>query len=437
MTREFKKKMMTGLQRYISRLRIHGLIWILVPGVFFCWGFTSTSVDMVIPRIKSMFDLSYTSALLIQFSFFLAYLFIPIPAGKFIQHYGYRQGLFIGLACTALGVFLLAPSVILQFYPAFLGGIFVTASGIALLQVTANPMMLALGDPVTAPRRLMFAQAFNSLGTTIAPVVASVSLLSIDTLSADQVNLLSLRDQATYHQGSAQAVISFAILLASILGILSLFMRVLPQPTLQLSKKNQPDNLTGASSYLTLLKKPQVHLGMGAIFVYVGAEVTIGSLLINYMRREDVLAIEASEASALVAIYWGLAMLGRFVGVAALRWISAERILLIASAMAIFLVSSAIIFSGPLSAVALISVGFFNSVHFPLIFSTTLRGRDASAPKISALLCMSICGGAIITLIAGSLADIAGLKSAFLVCILCYGYCLYFSYYHRNQLQQS
>ena len=423
------------LQRYISGLRNNGLIWILVPGIFFCWGFTSTSIDMVIPRIKSMFDLSYTSALLIQFSFFLAYLFIPIPAGKFIQYYGYRQSLFIGLACTALGVFLLAPSVILQFYPAFLGGIFITATGIAMLQVTANPMLLRLGDPLTAPRRLMFAQAFNSLGTTIAPLIASISLLSIDTLSTHQINLLSWQDQATYHQDSAHATISFAILLGSLLGILALTIKALPQPNLQLTKKGQTSGETVVSSYFSLLKRRKVYLGMGAIFVYVGAEVTIGSLLINYMRREDVLAVEASDASALVAIYWGLAMLGRFAGVVALKWFSAEKILRLASAMAIFLVASAIIFTGPLSAVALISVGFFNSAHFPLIFSTTLRDTDSSSPKISALLCMSICGGAIITLIAGSLADIAGLKAAFLVCLFCYGYCLYFSYYHRSQMQ--
>ena len=427
--------MMGYLQRYISGLRNNGLIWILVPGIFFCWGFTSTSIDMVIPRIKSMFDLSYTSALLIQFSFFLAYLFIPIPAGKFIQYYGYRQSLFIGLACTALGVFLLAPSVILQFYPAFLGGIFITATGIAMLQVTANPMILSLGDPLTAPRRLMFAQAFNSLGTTIAPLIASISLLSIDTLSTHQINLLSWQDQATYHQDSAHATISFAILLGSLLGILALTIKALPQPNLQLTKKGQTSGETVVSSYFSLLKRRKVYLGMGAIFVYVGAEVTIGSLLINYMRREDVLAVEASDASALVAIYWGLAMLGRFAGVVALKWFSAEKILRLASAMAIFLVASAIIFTGPLSAVALISVGFFNSAHFPLIFSTTLRGSDSSTPKISALLCMSICGGAIITLIAGSLADIAGLKAAFLVCLFCYGYCLYFSYYHRSQMQ--
>ena len=423
------------LQRYISGLRNNGLIWILVPGIFFCWGFTSTSIDMVIPRIKSMFDLSYTSALLIQFSFFLAYLFIPIPAGKFIQYYGYRQSLFIGLACTALGVFLLAPSVILEFYPAFLGGIFITATGIAMLQVTANPMILSLGDPLTAPRRLMFAQAFNSLGTTIAPLIASISLLSIDTLSTHQINLLSWQDQATYHQDSAHATISFAILLGSLLGILALTIKALPQPNLQLTKKGQTSGETVVSSYFSLLKRRKVYLGMGAIFVYVGAEVTIGSLLINYMRREDVLAVEASDASALVAIYWGLAMLGRFAGVVALKWFSAEKILRLASAMAIFLVAIAIIFTGPLSAVALISVGFFNSAHFPLIFSTTLRGSDSSTPKISALLCMSICGGAIITLIAGSLADIAGLKAAFLVCLFCYGYCLYFSYYHRSQMQ--
>ncbi|MDE0748341.1 MAG: glucose/galactose MFS transporter [Porticoccaceae bacterium] len=427
--------MMGYLQRYISGLRNNGLIWILVPGIFFCWGFTSTSIDMVIPRIKSMFDLSYTSALLIQFSFFLAYLFIPIPAGKFIQYYGYRQSLFIGLACTALGVFLLAPSVILQFYPAFLGGIFITATGIAMLQVTANPMILSLGDPLTAPRRLMFAQAFNSLGTTIAPLIASISLLSIDTLSTHQINLLSWQDQATYHQDSAHATISFAILLGSLLGILALTIKALPQPNLQLTKKGQTSGETVVSSYFSLLKRRKVYLGMGAIFVYVGAEVTIGSLLINYMRREDVLAVEASDASALVAIYWGLAMLGRFAGVVALKWFSAEKILRLASAMAIFLVAIAIIFTGPLSAVALISVGFFNSAHFPLIFSTTLRGSDSSTPKISALLCMSICGGAIITLIAGSLADIAGLKAAFLVCLFCYGYCLYFSYYHRSQMQ--
>ena len=429
--------MIADLQRYISGLRNKGLIWILVPGIFFCWGFTSTSVDMLIPRIKSMFDLSYTSVLLIQFSFFLAYLFVPIPAGKFVQCYGYRQSLFIGLALTALGVLLLAPSVMLQFYPAFLGGIFVTASGIAVLQVTANPMVLSHGNPITAPRRLMFSQAFNSLGTTIAPVIASVSLLSIDTLSTVQINLLPLGEKATYHQDSTQATISFALVLGSLVGILALIIRALPQLNLQSSKKTQTADKTIISSYLSLLKKRKVYLGMVAIFVYVGAEVTIGSLLINYMRREDVLAIEASDASALVAVYWGLAMLGRFAGVAALKWFSPEKILMLASSMAIFLVASAIVFTGPLSAVALISVGFFNSAHFPLIFSTTLRDTDSASPKISALLCMSICGGAIITLIAGSLADIAGLKAAFLVCILCYGYCLYFSYYHRNQLQQS
>ena len=383
-----------------------------------------------------MFDLSYTSVLLIQFSFFLAYLFVPIPAGKFVQCYGYRQSLFIGLALTALGVLLLAPSVMLQFYPAFLGGIFVTASGIAVLQVTANPMVLSHGNPITAPRRLMFSQAFNSLGTTIAPVIASVSLLSIDTLSTVQINLLPLGEKATYHQDSTQATISFALVLGSLVGILALIVRALPQLNLQSSTKTQTADKTMISSYLSLLKKRKVYLGMVAIFFYVGAEVTIGSLLINYMRREDVLAIEASDASSLVAVYWGLAMLGRFAGVAALKWFSPEKILMLASSMAIFLVASAIIFTGPLSAVALISVGFFNSAHFPLIFSTTLRDTDSSSPKISALLCMSICGGAIITLIAGSLADIAGLKSAFLVCILCYGYCLYFSYYHRNQLQQ-
>ena len=424
--------MIADLQRYISGLRNNGLIWILVPGIFFCWGFTSTSVDMLIPRIKSMFDLSYTSALLIQFSFFLAYLFVPIPAGKFVQCYGYRQSLFIGLALTALGVLLLAPSVMLQFYPAFLGGIFITASGIAVLQVTANPMILSLGNPITAPRRLMFSQAFNSLGTTIAPVIASVSILSIDTLSTVQINLLPLGEKATYHQDSTQATISFALVLGSLVGILALIIRALPQLNLQSSKKTQTADKTIISSYLSLLKKRKVYLGMVAIFFYVGAEVTIGSLLINYMRREDVLAIEASDASSLVAVYWGLAMLGRFAGVAALKWFSPEKILMLASSMAIFLVASAIVFTGPLSAVALISVGFFNSAHFPLIFSTTLRDTDSSSPKISALLCMSICGGAIITLIAGSIADIAGLKAAFLVCILCYGYCLYFSYYHRN-----
>jgi len=296
-------------------------------------------------------------------------------------------------------------------------------------------MILSLGDPLTAPRRLMFAQAFNSLGTTIAPLIASISLLSIDTLSTHQINLLSWQDQATYHQDSAHATISFAILLGSLLGILALTIKALPQPNLQLTKKGQTSGETVVSSYFSLLKRRKVYLGMGAIFVYVGAEVTIGSLLINYMRREDVLAVEASDASALVAIYWGLAMLGRFAGVVALKWFSAEKILRLASAMAIFLVAIAIIFTGPLSAVALISVGFFNSAHFPLIFSTTLRGSDSSTPKISALLCMSICGGAIITLIAGSLADIAGLKAAFLVCLFCYGYCLYFSYYHRSQMQ--
>lgn len=404
------------------------LVYFLIPLVFFSWGLASVFIDMMIPRLKSLFDLSYVSAITIQFSFFLAYLIIPIPFGRYLMRLGYRNGIIIGLAAAATGLLIFYPAAQSVTYVPFLIGVFITACGIACLQVSANPMVLAMGPTETAASRLTMAQGFNALATMLGPLIASLGLLKLDALSSTELNKLSVNQHATYVEHSVIAVQQASLLIGGlILGLALLF----AMTCMNLRSTVQPMNKAlSQTPYITLIKTPAVYTGMIGIFLYVGAEVTIGSLLINYMIQGDVVNVATSRAAQLVAFYWGGAMIGRFVGTLLLRRIDPGKLLAVASAIAALLTIFAVGVGGSISAYALLAVGLVNSIHFPIIFSLTLKDKGAASPKISALLCTSIFGGAIIPLLAGKIADVAGLQLAFIIPTICYIYCVTYGLRH-------
>ena len=394
---------------------------IAMMALFFLWGFMSVFMDMLIPRLKSLFNLDYTSAMLVQFSFFLAYLFISLPAGKLTSRYGYRSGLITGLAIMTIAVFLFIPAARLQHYPLFLCAIFILASGITFLQVSANPLVLGLGNPSTGASRLTLVQAFNSLGTTIGPIIASLVILDISVLDSHEIALLNQTDKALYYSTSAQSLeMPFLVSGIALAGLLLAFY-ILRSRNILL-ETNPPETQRDSGTLELFLHNRKLQYGMLAIFLYVGAEVSIGSFLINYFMQGSILDISASEAARYVSFYWGGAMLGRFVGAAILRKFNANTVLMAAALMAMCLTIGTTLTGGVLAAYLILAVGLFNSIHFPTIFSLAIQPLKDRAPQGSSLLCLSIVGGAIVPLIMGQVADTAGIQTAFIIPALCYTY---------------
>lgn len=405
----------------------HALIFSLVAmmALFFLWGFMSVFMDMLIPRLKSLFDLNYTSAMLVQFSFFLAYLFISIPAGKLTKHYGYRSGVLTGLAIMTIAVFLFIPAARLQHYPLFLCAIFILASGITFLQVSANPFVLGLGNPSTGASRLSLVQAFNSLGTTIGPIIASLVILDIAVLNSQELSLLSEADRTLYYSTSAQSLEMPFLLIGITLTCMFFIFYILRSKNILL-KTMPADTLKDSGTLDLFLHNRKLQYGMLAIFLYVGAEVSIGSFLINYLMQDTILGVSAAEAARYVSFYWGGAMLGRFVGAAILRHYRANTVLVSASLLAMGLSFGTVLTHGELAAWLILAVGLFNSIHFPTIFSLALQPLKDRAPQGSSLLCLSIVGGAIIPLIMGQVADTQGIQIAFIIPGLCYAYIVWY-----------
>lgn len=407
----------------------HALIFSLVAmiALFFLWGFMSVFMDMLIPRLKSLFDLNYTSVMLVQFSFFLAYLFISIPAGKLTRRYGYRSGLLTGLVIMTIAVFLFIPAARLQHYPLFLCAIFILASGITFLQVSANPLVLGLGNPSTSASRLTLVQAFNSLGTTIGPIIASLVILDISVLNSQEISLLSEADRRLYYATSAQSLEMPFLLIGITLTCMVFIFYILRSRNILIKAKSSDDQKDSGTLDLFLHNR-KLQYGMLAIFLYVGAEVSIGSFLINYLMQDNILGTNAAEAARYVAFYWGGAMLGRFVGAAILHRHKANTILVSASLLAMGLSFGTVITQGELAAWLILAVGLFNSIHFPTIFSLAIQPLKDQAPQGSSLLCLSIVGGAIIPLIMGQVADTAGIQIAFIIPCLCYAYLAWYAH---------
>ena len=375
----------------------------LLTFLFFAWGFITCLNDILIPHLKSVFSLGYTEAALIQFSFFIAYFVGAIPAGAITARLGYQRALVAGLATCALGAAMFWPAAQVPSFPFFLAALFVLALGITILQVAANPFVTLLGTPETASSRLTLTQAFNSLGTAIAPWVGGWLILQQSGGGARQV------------QGPYLAM-SFILMAMAVIFMKSKLPVV--------SDKIEPFNVAAARQ---ALRSTPLRLAIIGIFAYVGAEVSIGSFLVNYLTNVAHMTTTEHEAAKYVSIYWTGAMIGRFAGSAAMRKIDGNRALMLVAIIAALLTGTSTVTSGSTAGYALLAVGLCNSIMFPTIFALGVSGLGALTSVGSSLLVMAIVGGALLPVVVGSIADTSGLKAALAIPALCYGYIAWFA----------
>ncbi|GGY98569.1 L-fucose:H+ symporter permease [Pseudoduganella plicata] len=403
---------------------------VIVTILFFMWGLLTSLNDVLIPHLKGIYTLSYVQAMLVQFCFFGAYLIVSLPAGMLIRRIGYQRGAVTGLVVAAVGCALFYPAAE-SGYGLFLFAFFILASGITVLQVAANPYVTVLGDPRTASSRLTLTQAFNSLGTTVAPALGGMLILSGSVLGADQLAKLPVAEQLAYHAKEAAAVQGPYLVLAGALLLLAVLFALARLPKLVDAEDGAP---TGKFSDLFAHK--HLVLGTIGIFLYVGGEVSIGSFLINYMGEPQIAGMAPAQAAHYVSLYWGGAMVGRFIGFAVMRTVSPGKALAFNAACSIALIMVAIFAQGQVAMWAILAVGLCNSIMFPTIFSMALHGLGRQTGQASGLLCMAIVGGALVPFAQGALADSSGVQVSFFVPAVCYAFILYFGVRYANLHRQ-
>jgi MFS transporter, FHS family, L-fucose permease len=394
----------------------------MVTTLFFMWGFLTSLNDILIPHLKSIFDLNYAKAMLIQFAFFTSYFVFSLPSGKLIDAVGYKRAMVTGLFTMGIGALIFIPAAGVPSFPLFLSALIVLAAGMTILQVSANPYVAILGPEKTAASRLNLAQAFNSLGTTIGPKLGGMIILSSTVVGSEVLRQMSAVDLHAYRVQQASSVkvpyLVFALALMALGLVIALFK--LPR----IAAVEQRDAVMNDSIW----RHPALVLGAVGIFVYVGAEVSIGSFLVNYFSQPDIGNMSERVAAGLVSFYWGGAMVGRFIGSALQQKIRPNNILGVAAIMAAILVATSMLTFGHVAMWTIIAVGLFNSVMFPTIFTLAIEGLGPLTGDGSGLLVAAIVGGAIIPELQGLLADRVGIHHAFFLPILCYFYIAFYAF---------
>jgi FHS family L-fucose permease-like MFS transporter len=387
---------------------------LVLTSLFFMWGFITSLNDILIPHLKAIFTLSYVQAMLIQFSFFGAYFVMSVPSGYLVEKLGYRRGIIIGLSTAGIACLGFYPAASMQSYPLFLAALFVLASGITLLQVAANPYVTILGPSDTAASRLNLTQAFNSLGTTVGPFLGSMFILSAAVSAGVAVDTAK----------EIQTVQGPYLVLAGLLFLIAIVFSQFKLPVV----KGTDATTAGADDHNvpSVWKHSHLVLGAVAIFTYVGAEVAIGSLLVNFMSQPDVGGLSENVAGRYLSLYWGGAMVGRFIGAFVLRKIKPGLVLAFNAACAIALLLIAMSLSGKVAMWAVLAIGLFNSIMFPTIFTLGVAKLGRHTGEGSGVLCMAIVGGAIVPVIQGYFADTIGLLSSFFVPAICYAYIVFY-----------
>jgi FHS family L-fucose permease-like MFS transporter len=393
----------------------------IVTTLFFMWGFITCLNDILVPHLKALFDLSYSKVMLVQFAFFSAYFFFSWPWSKVVNWIGYQKTMVAGLLTMAVGAFLFLPAASAASYPLFLTALMILGGGITGLQVSANPYVVELGKPKTASSRMDLTQAFNSLGTTIAPKLGGLLILSAVPLAIGQFQKLTPHAQQLYRVQQAASVkmpytaIGIALLLLAVLiGFSKLpSLKRAADPRLRI-----PDSIW---------KHPSLLFAVIGVFAYVGAEVSIGSFLVNYFGLPAIAGLSAITAAGYVSFYWGGAMIGRFVGSALARRMDPRRLLTLCAIVAAALVTASMLLDGHTAMWTILAVGFFNSIMFPTIFTLGEAELGALTGSGSGILNMAIVGGAVLPVIQGVIADHIGLHHAFLLPVLCYLYILFYA----------
>ena len=413
-----------------------------MTSLFFMWGFITVLVDALIPRLKDVFELTYLQAGLVQFAWFTAYGIISIPGGRLIKRLGYKNGILIGLSLAAIGCLIFYPAASTRLFALFLLALFVVASGITILQVAANPYISVLGPEEGASSRLNLAQAFNSLGTTIAPIISATYLLSDTVKSGTEQAALAPDALEAYRSAEAGAVqVPFVLLALAFLLLAGVIWRIALPRILE-------DQGGSERSLSDVFSNGRLRAGALGIFVYVGAEVALGSYMVNYglnlnvhelMQSSPLLERLAGLAAAikgqsvsdmdpkgklgvLLTFYWGGAMVGRFIGAALMQKIRPGLMLGLFATLAVAMVISSASISGLAALLLLLGVGLCNSIMFPTIFTLGIEQLGDAKPQGSGILCTAIVGGAVIPPAFGALVDASGFGLALLLPAVCYAY---------------
>jgi MFS transporter, FHS family, L-fucose permease len=402
----------------------YGPALVMVTTLFFMWGFITSLNDILIPHLRGIFDLNYTQSMLVQFVWFLGYFVFALPGGKIVETIGYKSAMVVGLVTMGLGAALFIPASSVLSYSFFLGALVVISAGITILQVAANAYVSVLGKPETASSRLNLAQAFNSLGTTIAPkfgslliigAAAPLTIAALHAMSPEARHAYNLQQAASVRVPYMGIGLAFLVL-AVIMGLFKL-----PKIT-----GTESEEVHAAGS---IWKVPHVVLGAVAIFVYVGAEVAIGSFLINYFNQPEIGNLPLKDAANLVTFYWMGAMVGRFIGSAILQRMKPGVVLGVFAFAAFTLVCVSMLSYGSVAVWSIILVGLFNSIMFPTIFTLGIAELGPLTGEGSGLLIMAIVGGAIIPVAQGAIADSPiGIHHAFILPLTCYLYIAYYGF---------
>ncbi len=424
----------------------------LITVLFFFLGFITVLVDSLIPRLRELFELTYFQAGMVQFAFFSAYFLLSIPSSFIINKIGYKGGIISGLSTLALGCLLFYPAAEFRSFGIFILGYFTLAGGMTLLQVAINPFVAVLGHEKSASGRLTLAQAFNSLGTAIAPIVGATLILSDKIKSKNEISQLSENAQQVYLAGEASAVQFPFVWIALMIGAVAAIFIFISLPKLI--------HTNSSGTYFSLFKKKNLMLGVMGIFFYVGAEVAIGSYLVNYFLDMNLVPLIKSNETmryitevilnsdlkindqkavvgVFVAFYWTGAMVGRFFGSYLLKKINPGLAIAIFAFFAIQLIVVSISTNGLISMWAILAVGLCNSIMFPTIFTLAIGGLKELKPKASGLLCMAIVGGAMIPPMFGYLTDLSGFKTALTLIVCCYIYISFFGYYNFKLISKG
>ncbi len=397
-----------------------------VFGLFFIFGGITSLNDVIIPKLKELFTLNFTQAMLVQFCFFAAYFVVGIPGAKLVKKIGYMRGAVAGLLTMMTGCLLFIPASQTATYGLFLFALFILASGVVIVQVVANPLISVLGPVKTTHSRLTFAQAFNSLGTTIFPIAGAILILgSLATVTADQLSGVELD---AYRTAESQAIVNGYLGIAAALAVVAAVVWLF-RNRLKGEKHEASEGLAG----LDLLKRPRFGYGALCIFLYVGAEVAIGSIIVNYLMQADVLNIPEQAAGKLIGLYWGGALVGRFIGSGLMMMVSPGKLLATVAAGAITLIAISANTTGVVSGYSLLAIGLMNAIMFPTIFSLACEKLGTRAADGSGIINVAICGGAIIPLFVGAVADVSGsLAFALIIPAICYAIIAGFGIFARR-----
>lgn len=395
----------------------------MVTTLFFMWGFLTCLNDILIPHLKGLFDLNYAQVMLVQFAFFTSYFVFSMPSGKLIEAVGYKRSMVAGLVTMGIGTALFVPAAMVPSFPLFLTALVILAGGMTILQTSANPYVAVLGPPRTASSRLNLTQAFNSLGTTVAPYFGKLLILGAVAapVTVAVFRQMGPEQRHLYQVEQASAIKAPYIGLAIALFLLAIVIALFKLPVIR-SVEGHAQRGDSVWSHRHLV------LGALGIFVYVGAEVSIGSFLVNYLHEPFIGGFTLAAAAGFLGYYWGGAMIGRFIGSALLQRVNPGTYLGVNALMACLLVAISMATVGPLAMWTILAVGFFNSIMFPSIFTLAIDGLGPLTGKGSGLLVAAIVGGAIIPEIQGFLADHIGIHHAFILAAICYVYIAFYGF---------